>query len=202
MKEPLIMQAESKAAIRKRLLTRRRAMAADEIRQKSLNILHRVFSLKAWLSARRILLYLPINGEVDTWPLLRTVWAERKTALLPCCRSGEPGIMDIFEVQNEEQLKPGYCGIPEPDRSCCRLVEACAPDLAVIPGVGFDRQGYRLGYGGGYYDRFLAGRSATQTLVAGLAYELQLVKTLPRDPWDMPMDLIITEAGILHGAEK
>ncbi|HKK32903.1 MAG TPA: 5-formyltetrahydrofolate cyclo-ligase [Desulfomicrobiaceae bacterium] len=196
------MQAESKAAIRKRLLTRRRALSADEIREKSLRILDNVCSLTAWTTARRILLYLPINGEVDTWPLLRTVWAEHRTALLPCCRSGEPGIMDIFEVQNEEQVKPGYCGIPEPDRSCCRLVEECIPDLAVIPGVGFDRQGYRLGYGGGYYDRFLAGQRTTRTLLAGLGYGLQLVKALPREPWDMPMDLIITETGILHGAEK
>lgn len=200
MKEPVFMQAGSKADIRRELVYRRRALSPEQVRDLSRGIIDRLLTLAVWSAARRVLLYLPINNEVDTGPLLRMIWERGKTAMLPCCRPNEPGVMDFFEVRHEGQLKPGYCSIPEPDRSCCTLVQPCIPDLAVIPGVGFDRSGYRLGYGGGYYDRFLADRVSGQTLVAGLGYDLQIVDALPRDPWDMPMDLIITEKEIIRGA--
>ena len=194
------MQVKTKALIRREILPRRRSLSDLEVRDKSNVILNSLCALETWNTATQVLLYLPINNEVDTGPLLYRAWKEGKTTLLPCCRPDEPGIMDFFIVEHEGQLKPGYCNIPEPDSSCCTLVPQCRPDLAVIPGVGFDRAGYRLGYGGGYYDRFLAGRTPGRTLVAGLGYALQIIDTLPRDPWDMPMDMVITETGIITGA--
>ncbi len=98
-------------------------------------------------------------------------------------------------------LKPGRYGIAEPDPARCPAIDMdaapdFAPDLAVIPGVAFDRQGNRLGHGAGYYDRFLAHPAMARTALVGLAYAFQIVPALPVAPWDRPVHALCTEEGL------
>ena len=91
-------------------------------------------------------------------------------------------------------LLPGYKGIPEPDPKLAhaRSIPATQLEVVIVPGAVFDRRGYRLGYGGGYYDRFLA-LEAPQALRIGLCFDLQLVDQLPEEAHDVPMDWLVTE---------
>jgi 5-formyltetrahydrofolate cyclo-ligase len=97
----------------------------------------------------------------------------------------------------EHDLVPGYYNIPEPDPGRCKRVESSEIDAAVIPGSVFDIQGGRLGYGGGYYDRFLV-NDAPQAKRIGLAFELQVVDKVPVEPHDQPLDILITEKRIVN----
>ena len=95
------MQVKTKALIRREILPRRRSLSDLEVRDKSNVILNSLCALETWNTATQVLLYLPINNEVDTGPLLYRAWKEGKTTLLPCCRPDEPGIMDFFIVDHE-----------------------------------------------------------------------------------------------------
>jgi 5-formyltetrahydrofolate cyclo-ligase len=102
-----------------------------------------------------------------------------------------------FQIDNpEKDLRPGYCDIPEPDPDRAILVPPEKIEIAVIPGSVFDIQGGRLGYGGGYYDRFLV-NDAPRALRIGFAFELQLVDKVPLEPHDQPLDILITEKRIV-----
>lgn len=175
------------------MLGQRRALRDDEVFRLSNLIQSRVTTLTAWHTAREVLLYLPVNNEVDTWPLIRSLWKRGVRALLPCCRPEGRGEMDLACVTGEREIKPGAYGIPEPDLTQCSPVPHFRPDLGLIPGVGFDRRGYRIGHGAGYYDRFLARPEMKNTLLVGLGYAFQLVDHLPNDPWDRPVHLVVTD---------
>jgi len=183
----------NKSSIRARLLACRKALSAKETATKSETIHTRIRSLPVWNSAKTLLLYLPVNGEVDTWPLFDWAREQGCRMLLPCCRKNEPGRMDFFTVMHREELVPGMYNIPEPDRNQCMLIEHPDPEVVILPGVGFDRQGYRLGYGGGYYDRFLARHPMPSALIIGLGFSCQIREELPHDPWDKKVDVVITE---------
>jgi 5-formyltetrahydrofolate cyclo-ligase len=105
--------------------------------------------------------------------------------------------MDLAYVKQAQEIKPGAFNIPEPDRNVCQMLETFSPDIILLPGVGFDRQGFRLGYGGGYYDRFLTHPQLSQTLFLGIAFDFQLTDELPVEAWDKPVHGIITDREIL-----
>lgn len=160
-------------------------------------ILQQVRGLKRWASARCVLLYAPIRNEVDTQPLMDELFSRGVRVLLPRCRPDAPGEMDLACPNCPEELVRGAYGIPEPDPVACpplpELNRETAPDVALVPGVGFDRLGYRLGYGQGYYDRLLASEAMAACLSLGLGYHFQLVDQLPRDPWDVPLRGVATD---------
>jgi 5-formyltetrahydrofolate cyclo-ligase len=139
------------------------------------------------------MLYLPVNGEVDTWPLFDDCLNRKCRVLLPCCRTSEPGCMDFYRVTDKNQLVPGAYNIPEPDRNQCTFMDDPQAEIILVPGVGFDRQGHRIGYGGGYYDRFLADHPMDDGLVIGLAFSCQIMDHLPHDTWDKRVDVVVTE---------
>ena len=157
---------------------------------------HRITGLESWQQARSVLLYLPVNGEVDTWPLFENCMRRGCEVFLPCCRKKEPGCMDFFQVTGKDQLVPGAYNIPEPDPDQCRLMQRPDADIVLVPGVGFDRHGFRIGYGGGYYDRFFARHPMDKALIIGLAFACQIMDHLPHDPWDKPVDMVVTEEEI------
>jgi len=185
--------AREKRALRAALLARRRALAPAEAAARSARVLERVRALPAWASARQVLAYMPVRGEVDVAPLVEELWARGVRVLLPRCRPGQPGVMDVACAPDLAVLRPGAHGIAEPDPDACPAEAAPAPDLVLVPGVGFDRRGLRLGFGGGFYDRFLAGLGRPGPLLLAPCYAFQLLEALPADPWDIPVDVIITE---------
>lgn len=182
-----------KKVIRERLLERRSGMSGPDVDSMSRCIVKAVQGLKQWGQAREVLLYWPIRNEVDIRPLLHESWDSGKKLFMPCCRRDEPGIMDFGVVRAEQDLLSGSFGIKEPCRSRCEFPDAVSPDIIVVPGVGFDRNGYRIGFGGGYYDRFLARPQKDNFLAVGVCYSFQLVEGFPIEPWDKAVELICTD---------
>jgi 5-formyltetrahydrofolate cyclo-ligase len=137
-----------------------------------------------------VALYAPIHNEVETDALLVAAFAGERQICYPRV-DGESLVFIV--ITSPDDLVGGAFGILEPTGD--KIVAPGDIDLAVVPGVGFDRSGYRLGYGGGYYDRAIsAGRP---NLLAGLAFDFQLVEKLPAEDHDICLDLAVTNTEML-----
>ncbi len=184
-----LMQGPGKTALRERFLRLRQTYPAKLAAADSARIREKLLELAEVRAARSVLLYLSAKGEVDTWPLLDRLPAENRSVLAPRCRPSEPGLMDIHQIRSRADIAPGVFGLmePRPDTPLC----LSAPDVVLLPALAFDRRGFRLGFGGGYYDRFLASVDAP-VLIIGLAYDFQITDALPVEPWDRPADIVLT----------
>lgn len=190
------MTHERKQSLRKELIDRRKALDAEAFKANSLAITEHIRALPEWKNAREVLVYWPVRNEVDTRPLIAELWQREATVLLPRCRKNQPGIMDLACVTCEADLKPGMYSIMEPDADRCPVPDNYSPDVALIPGVGYDEKGFRLGYGGGYYDRILARTGMKQCFTIGLSHDFQRIKSLPVEQWDKPVRAVCTEKAI------
>jgi 5-formyltetrahydrofolate cyclo-ligase len=101
--------------------------------------------------------------------------------------------MDIGIVRAESDLVDGAYSIKEPDRSSCEFPQSVSPDIIIVPGVGFDRHGFRIGFGGGYYDRFLSRPEIASCLIVGVCYDFQIIESVPVENWDKPVHALCTE---------
>ena len=171
-------------------------MSPDEVGSRSLAVIEHIRALPEWKIASEVLCYWPFKNEVDIRPLIYELWQRGVRVLLPRCRPGQPGVMDVACVTCEDELAEGMYSIMEPT-TVCEVMDVTndtlAPDLALIPGVAFDHRGFRLGYGGGYYDRLLEGPQLGRAFKIGLCFELLFVKKLPVDDWDRPVNAVCTE---------
>ena len=191
------MQEPNKNDLRSLLRQRRQNLPLDLVQKDSALIRERLLSLAGIHDARSVMLYLPARGEVDTWPLLDHFWQRGCEVLLPRCRDGAPGIMDAYAVTSREELGAGSFGLIEPRADLAPLVPDARPEVILVPALAYDRRGYRLGFGGGYYDRFLPAL-ALPPLLVGPAYAFQFLDRLPVEPWDQPVDLVVTPDTTLH----
>jgi 5-formyltetrahydrofolate cyclo-ligase len=167
------------------------------VQEDSARIRDRLLSLDRFREAKSVMLYLPARGEVDTWPLLDHFWARGGEILLPRCCENAAGIMEAYAVTSRDDLGPGCFGLIEPQAKRARKVRVPEPEVILVPALAFDRRGYRLGFGGGYYDRFLPTLSCSPLLI-GPAYAFQILKSIPVEPWDRPVEMIATPDLLLH----
>lgn len=182
----------SKRILRSRLVAQRSSMPPDEALRRSADVQENVRQVPGWQELRTVLVYLPFQNEVDTWELIHELWGRGASTLAPCCRPECPGEMDFYQFRSLQDLRPGSYTIPEPDPGLCPLVDVRNCECILTPGVAFDRQGFRLGFGGGYYDRLLAlTEKNVQTI--GLAYDFQIMETLPREPHDQAVQVVCTD---------
>ncbi|WP_304084599.1 5-formyltetrahydrofolate cyclo-ligase [Maridesulfovibrio ferrireducens] len=186
-----------KNEIRRSLQVQRERLSKSEVESMSREIVFSVLSLAEWKKAKEVLLYWPIKNEVDVIPLFHDALESGKKIFLPCCRKNEPGIMDFGVVRAEADLLHGSFGIKEPCRSKCEFPDVVSPDIMIIPGVGFDRRGYRIGFGGGYYDRFLARPQKSVFLAVGVCYYFQIIDEIAVEAWDKPVQSICTDKDII-----
>ncbi|MBU4527038.1 MAG: 5-formyltetrahydrofolate cyclo-ligase [Desulfomicrobium sp.] len=191
------MQEPSKNHLRIALRRQRQNLPPDLVREDSARIRDHLLSLDSFREAKSVMLYLPARGEVDTWPLLDHFWTQGSEILLPRCCENAPGIMEAYAVASREDLGPGCFGLVEPQAMRARKVPTPEPEVILVPALAFDRRGYRLGFGGGYYDRFLP-TLACSPLLIGPAYAFQILKSIPVEPWDRPVELLITPDALLH----
>ena len=190
-----------KKALRHFLLVGRRVLAAGKTgAERCARMQNRLLESPLWAESRRVGLYVAIKGEADTALLLARAWAEGREVFLPRCRRGEPGVMDMVACAGPEGLEKSPQGILEPrEEPSSRLLSdeelrAGRETLLVVPALAFDREGFRLGYGGGYYDRLLSRADCSSV---GLAFHELLFPRLPRDGWDMPAGGVCTEEELL-----
>lgn len=143
-----------------------------------------------WRKARRVLLFVSKPIEIDTHTLIRTALDQGKQVLLPRCLD-ECGHMEFFAIRQWEDLEPGLYGLLEPDPERCPCVkEFRRDDFCLVPGFSFDAKGFRLGFGKGYYDRFL---SRFTGVTAGACYHCCTTRSLPHGRYDRPVDYLFTE---------
>lgn len=180
--------ARSKAELRKQYLTLRKQLA-DKFR-KDQAIFQNLIGWEGYRKAPWLLLYLSTEEEVDTTRILEEALSQGKAVYAPVCRAEEEGKMDFYRVRSSGLLAPGAYGILEPPREEPMPGQLPPGSLCLMPGLAFDQKGCRLGYGKGYYDRFL---QRGQVLAAGLCYEALFVQNLPEGPFDQRVEAVITE---------
>ncbi|MFZ5813381.1 MAG: 5-formyltetrahydrofolate cyclo-ligase [Thermodesulfobacteriota bacterium] len=181
-----------KSELRTNILEKRNVLDQETARGDSAAVVGRLRKAGFLATSRTILLYLPVKNEVDTRELFPELLRRGTEILLPRCRDGESGELDLHWVTGLSQVRPGRFGILEPDPDVCPPSGDRVPEAALVPGVAFDRRGYRLGFGGGYYDRLFARPEMTGTLRVGLAFDFQIVEKLPEESWDKPMHALCT----------
>lgn len=180
----------------------RNRLTKDEHQRFSREICQRVLAQPRYRRAKTILYFFSFQSEVETRPLINTGLVQQKKVILPLANIDQ-GTLSFFEVRDlTTELEIGAYGIWEPKAEHLRSVCPHEIELVLTPGLVFDQRGYRIGYGGGYYDRFFGGLSKKPYLVA-LAFELQVLSTpLPVLEFDIPVDLIVTEQRVIFCQEK
>jgi 5-formyltetrahydrofolate cyclo-ligase len=188
--------ASAKRALRRAILARREALDPAERARLSTTVLERVQGLAAFRQARVELGYASFGSELDTHPFLRAVLAGRPTLVLP--RIDRPARrLALHQVQDlEGGLRPGMWRIPEPDPARCQVVAPAEIDFVLVPGLAFDPDGGRVGYGAGYYDRLLGEWPAPLPPLVAAAFDLQVVPAVPVLATDHRVDVVVTESRI------
>lgn len=173
-----------KAALRRQIREKKRAMTEAEIVQKSARLGELFAASELYKEAETIYFYLPYNQEVRTVPMLERALQEGKKVAVPKVYGDT---MKFIYLEDLNQIAKGYAGIPEPIND-----EPVAEDkkaLVLMPGLAFDREGHRIGYGGGFYDRFLAEEPDHPTLA--LCYDFQMLEKLETEEFDIPVDCVL-----------
>jgi 5-formyltetrahydrofolate cyclo-ligase len=190
----------TKQRIRREVRAARRGLDTRQLRQASERLARRLGHAGTFLRAETIAYYVPADGEVDPRPLMERARAFGKRCFLPVIHGKLGGRLFFAPYTPGTPLVPNRFGIPEPVVPRRDLRSARQLDLVLAPLVAFRPDGARLGMGGGFYDRTLAGRARVpawrRPRVVGLALELQKRDDVPRDPWDVPMDGVATEEAL------
>lgn len=183
-----------KRKLREQILCKRKAMVCSEVEQKSREIKKRLFSSSWYKDATCILFYVSFNNEVNTHTMIQESFDKGKKIIIPKIDIKKKALI-LSRLINWDDLCPGSYSILEPKDTCVTKVPFSSIDLCIIPGIVFDCEGNRIGYGGGYYDRLLQSKCTAHRI--GLAFELQIVKSIPAEPHDKKVEGIITENRII-----
>jgi 5-formyltetrahydrofolate cyclo-ligase len=193
LNDTLSPATDLKKSIREEALRRRDAIPASVRDVKDSAIRERLFALPEFRDAERVLLYASFRSEVETEAMIEEAIALGKKVLIPKVNQ-ETSTLSKHVINGLHETSPGYMGIPEPDSEECLKVEDI--HFIVVPGVAFDERGWRIGYGGGYYDRLLPRVKGIRS-IAALAYEEQMFEELPHEEHDVGMDIIITDRRVI-----
>lgn len=183
-----------KQRLRQIILRKRNSLGQEDKELKDRIIKERLFGLSEFQKAKIIFFYFSFGSEVATQKMIKECLLAQKRIFLPAVDQDKK-TLSWAEIRDFKRLKPGPYGIPEPGNNFNELALEKI-ELVIVPGIVFDRYGFRLGYGGGYYDRFLS-LLPPPVIKIGLAYELQIVAEIPRTKHDCPVDKIVTEAKII-----
>jgi len=185
----------AKNALRRLALSRRRAIAPDEARERSGQIQQRVWDMPEVQRAASILTYVSArDNEVSTHDLIVRLLAAEKAVWVPI--TDEDGTLRWSRLSAFSELVPGRYGILEPAPMYQRFLPWKEPAVCLTPGLLFTPQGHRVGYGKGCFDRFLPGHAL---FTVGLAYDCQIESALPMEAHDVPLDCVVTESRLYRG---
>jgi 5-formyltetrahydrofolate cyclo-ligase len=185
-----------KSSLRKVFLKRRESLSRDDVSEKSRDILKQLSELISFKASDTVHCYISMNNrnEVLTGEIIELCFALKKQVVVP--KMVRESRLEHYYIEQGETLHPNSWGVPEPESSPERKAKISDIDLILIPMVAADREKNRLGYGKGFYDRFL---SKTYAVKAGLLFDVQLSnETLPAEEHDVKLDLLITESGVIR----
>ncbi|PZE20830.1 5-formyltetrahydrofolate cyclo-ligase [Paenibacillus xerothermodurans] len=201
---------ELKIELRRRAEAKRKALPPDErfIKTKRINhlLIHRISEVleSRAKSGRRptLFTYMPIKSEIDITPVMEACWSKQYRVLIPKVQPEQR--LKLFEVRSHADFEPGTWGILEPVSDAPQLLDIKQIDAVLVPGLAFDVRLGRLGYGGGYYDRFMQqfirNRYPKPYMIAG-AFDLQVIKEVPMGLFDFRLDELITEERTIRAAK-
>ncbi|ARE89198.1 5-formyltetrahydrofolate cyclo-ligase [Clostridium formicaceticum] len=181
-----------KKIMRKELLTKRDGLTEEEVLHKSASAFQQLKASSVYNNANNVMVYLAFRNEVSTEEMIKDLFSRGKRVFIPLTVPETKQLIISELLDMEKDLEIGNFGVLEPKEEAIRPVDPKVLDLVIVPGVGFDKQGYRVGYGGGYYDRFLP-RLSPGTPTVALAFEVQLIEKAPTDEYDFPVEYVITE---------
>jgi len=189
-----------KSEIRKQVLARRDALSAAARKSCSSLITKRLLVLDAYRSANCVMAYATFGSEFETGDFIADLLAHGKKLVLPRVERGSR-VLTLHEVQDPRlQLEAGVWGIPQPRANLCPVVPASQLEFVLVPGVAFTARCERLGYGGGFYDRFIGGLASRPALIAA-AYSVQVVPELPISESDQRVERVVTESAEFRRTE-
>ena len=174
----------NKKELRSAVRAQKRAMTETQIQEKSEKLARLLFETEEYCRARSIYGYLPYNQEVRMIPILEQALREGKRVAVPKCYGSE---MRFIWMEDLSLVEKGYAGIPEPIADGPVADDTTA--LVLMPGLAFDRAGHRIGYGGGFYDKYLAREADHPTLA--LCYDFQVFDSLETEKFDIPVDRVL-----------
>lgn len=183
---------KTKQELRKCMSTKRSNLSKEQVRNESKKIFTHLITAKEYKDAERIFCYVSMKEEVDTLELIKRAIQDKKEVAVPKVHGKE---MEFYQIQSLEQLKPGYLGILEPitNKIVTRL-----EGIMIVPGLAFDLEYNRMGYGGGFYDRYFYTHSGHKFIKMAFAYDFQVILKIKTEEHDQKMDCIITQKGILR----
>lgn len=184
-----------KKTLREQFLRTRKELSESEVKKKSQQIQHRLFSVPWYQSSQNILFYVSYDNEVNTHEMIKDSMRSGKTILVPKIDTRRKTIC-ISRLLRWNELSPGSYSILEPREDCVRDTPISSVELLIVPGVIFDVQGHRIGHGMGFYDRLLKQTSNAHSI--GLAFESQIMQSIPVEEHDEKVELIVTEERNIH----
>ena len=179
-----------KKEIRKYVFQKRKELTEKECVEKSQQICEKILQMESFQKAEWVYVYMDFIQEVSTKPLIEAAWAAGKHVAAPKV-FGEQ--MRYFEIRSYDDVMPGYFGIPEPFHT--EEEAKCENALLIVPGVGFDENRHRCGYGKGFYDRYLSVHREHNTIA--VSFEFQMVDEVPADQYDIFPQILVTEKRII-----
>lgn len=183
-----------KAQLRQTYLNQRRALSPQHAETASRAITMRLRNLPAFTNAPAVLSYVSSkDNEVDTHDLIQALLTRPMPPSVYVPIANPHGQLTWSRLISFNELKPGRFGILEPPEECRRMAEPPPNAIALVPGIAFTPQGYRIGYGGGYFDRFLEHFTGTSI---GLAFACQMLDAFPIGEYDRPVDIVVTESAV------
>ena len=183
-----------KDKLRQQMLGKRNSLSQEELLKKSRHIQRRLLDLREYQQAHIICFYVSYGHEVFTHELIKRCLMKGKQVVVPLSHP-ETHTLSLSLLKKWDDLAPGTYHILEPKKEAQHIIDVGALELIIVPGVAFDYKGNRIGHGKGYYDNLL---TTTNALSIGLAFEFQLVESIPADSHDIAVDMIITEKRIVH----
>ncbi|PTC12853.1 5-formyltetrahydrofolate cyclo-ligase [Bacillus wiedmannii] len=184
---------EEKVRLRKQIIEHMNSLSEERYTTLSEQIAFLLYAQKEWAEAKTVGITLSMENEVNTYAIIEKAWEEGKKVVVPKCNK-ETRTMSFRQISNFDQLEIVYMNLREPIPARTEEVNADDIDLQIVPGVAYTERGERIGYGGGYYDRYLLHYKG-KTL--SLAYSFQIVEHIPVEPFDKNVEKIITEKGTM-----
>lgn len=190
-----------KKNLRAEILEKRKNISREELEKKSSSIAKSLFSTDYYKRSNYIMAYIDFRNEVKTEEIVKTALKEGKNVVIPISVVENKQLILSQLFNYDKELEASTYGILEPKSEFVREIHPELIDLILVPGVAFDRRGYRIGYGGGYYDRFLSKIHKSVPKVA-LAFNLQITPHIKEGKYDIPVDYVITEDEIIKAKKS
>ena len=190
------MENNLKDNLRKKMLNERKSMKIESVNDFSNKIISAIIESPRFVNYKNIMLYISFNKEVNTYPLAQWCLDNGKTVIAPYCIQSTREIVPYKITNLISDLNKSTFGVMEPKHDLLEKANIDEIDLIIVPGVVFDEHCNRIGFGAGYYDRFLS-EKLENTPAIGIAYDYQIIDKIPTGEYDVPLDFIITEKRII-----